>query len=91
MAKYTLVGVDGNAFSVMGYVKSAMRKEGSSKEEIAAYLKKVMSGDYNSLIVASMDILNKLNNKKKEIKRSMATEVALSDTLDIDSETEIWN
>jgi len=28
--------------------------------------------------------------REKEVKRSMATEVALSDTLDIDSETEVW-
>lgn len=25
--KYTLVGVDGNAFSIMGYVLKCMRKE----------------------------------------------------------------
>lgn len=41
--KYTLVGVDGNAFAVMGYVQNAMRKSGFSKEEISAYLKRATS------------------------------------------------
>lgn len=35
--KYNLVGIDGNAFSVMGYVRNAMRAEGFSREEIEAY------------------------------------------------------
>ena len=63
MAKYSLVGVDGNAFAVMGYVRKAMRKEGSSKQEIDAYLKKAMSSNYNNLLVTSMDILDKLSKK----------------------------
>jgi len=28
MEKYNLIGIDGNAFSVMGYVQNAMKHEG---------------------------------------------------------------
>ena len=59
--KYTLVGVNGNAFSVMGYVKNAMRKEGMSKEDITKYREDVMIGDYNHLLRVSMAMVNKLN------------------------------
>ena len=31
---YTLVGVDGNAYSIMGYTAQAMRRNGFTKEEI---------------------------------------------------------
>ena len=34
---------------------------------------------------------NAKKRTKKEIQRSMATEVAMSDTLDIDSETGVWS
>ena len=33
--KYNLVGIDGNAYSVMGYVIQAMKRERFSKSEIA--------------------------------------------------------
>ena len=29
--KYNLVGIDGNAYSIMGYVTDAMKEEGFSK------------------------------------------------------------
>lgn len=59
---YSLIGVDGNAFSVMGYVAKAMRECHKSKEEIDAYYKDAMSGDYNNLLCVSMDMLEILNN-----------------------------
>ena len=31
--KYTLVGVDSNAYAVMGYVKRAMREVGMNQDE----------------------------------------------------------
>lgn len=61
MDKYTLVGVDGNAFSVMGYVVKAMRTEGLSAAEISEYTTLAMSGNYDQLIALSVDELNKLN------------------------------
>lgn len=61
--KYTLVGVDGNAFSVMGYVRRAMRECGKSQQEQQEYSNKAMSGDYNNLLCVSMEMLDELNNQ----------------------------
>ena len=59
--EYSLVGIDGNAFSIMGYVIKAMRKEGKTKEEIDAYSGIAMSGDYDNLLSASQTIIEELN------------------------------
>lgn len=59
--KYDLVGVDGNAYSVMGYVIRAMKECGMSKEEQSAYQTKATSGDYNNLICVSMEMIDKCN------------------------------
>lgn len=61
--KYTLVGIDGNAFSVMGYVSKCMRQEGMSREEIENYRKEAMSGDYNNLLVVSQEMIEFLNEQ----------------------------
>lgn len=63
---YTLVGVDGNAYAVMGYVSKAMRETGFSKDEIDRYHKAAMSGDYDNLLrvsVEQIDICNKYVRK----------------------------
>ncbi len=68
MRKYSLVGVDGNSFSVMGYVTSAMkdvfRQTKNAKfnpDAQSAYTKKAMSGDYSNLLAVSMDMINEIN------------------------------
>lgn len=63
MAKYNLVGIDSNAYSIMGYVRDAMKDEGKSKSEIASYIENATSGDYNNLLVVSMDMIDELNQK----------------------------
>lgn len=60
---YTLVGVDSNAFSIMGYTMKAMRAANMDSKEISAYQTGSMSGDYDHVISASMDMLNKVNEK----------------------------
>ena len=62
MSKYDLVGVDGNAFSVMGYVVNAMRQCGMSKEERDKYKKAAMSSDYDHLICVSCDMIERCND-----------------------------
>ncbi len=64
--KYTLVGIDGNAFAIMGYVRDAMRKEGCSLEEQKAYTEDAMSGDYSHLLYVSMNMIEKLNEKRQD-------------------------
>jgi len=63
MEEYSLVGVDGNAFAVMGYVRRAMRTEGKSIDEQNAYTEDAMSGDYDSLLNKSMEVLDELNGE----------------------------
>jgi hypothetical protein len=52
--QFDLVGVDGNAFAVMGAVRRALRKAGNSKEVIAAYTEEAQTDDYDHLIQVSM-------------------------------------
>lgn len=61
--KYTLIGVDGNAFAIMGYVSKAMKKEGYSREEIEAYYKRAQSSDYDNLLMESITMIEELNEK----------------------------
>lgn len=62
MAKYDLVGIDGNAFSVMGYTSKALRCEGLGDlcEEMHT---KAMSGDYDNLLCVCMEYIDKANAK----------------------------
>jgi len=61
--EYSLIGVDGNAFSIMGYVRRAMKETGFTKDEIEAYTKDATSGDYDHLLVVSIDMINKCNER----------------------------
>ena len=59
--KYDLVGVDGNAFAVMGYVLKAMKEWKMSKEEQSDYQTEAMSGDYDNLLVVSVEMIDLCN------------------------------
>ena len=45
-----LVGVDGNAFALMGTWQQKARRQGRSQEEIEAVLEEAKSGDYDHLV-----------------------------------------
>lgn len=49
-----LSGEDGNAFMILGRVKSAMRRGGVSNEDQNAFLKEAMSSDYDNLLQTCM-------------------------------------
>jgi hypothetical protein len=51
----TLVGLDGNAFSLMGAFQRAARRQGWNQDEIKEVLDDAMSGDYNHLLRVLMD------------------------------------
>ena len=53
-----LTGQDGNAFSIMGAVKNALRQTGADKEYVDKYLKEAMAGDHNHLLAVSMEYVN---------------------------------
>lgn len=50
-----LIGMDGNAFSIMGRVTRALRGAGYTKEEIDRYTADATSGDYNHLLAVTME------------------------------------
>ena len=60
--KYDLVGIDGNAFNIMGYVGKAMKECGFSADEIKAYHEEAKSGDYDNLIQVSMKYIDRCND-----------------------------
>lgn len=49
--KLDLVGLDGNAFALMGAFQKQARREGWTQDEIKVVLDKCTSGDYDNLIV----------------------------------------
>lgn len=55
----TLVGLDGNAFSLMGAFSKQAEKEGWSQEEIKLVLDECKSGDYDNLLCVLIDHCNK--------------------------------
>jgi hypothetical protein len=49
-----LIGLDGNAFSILGRVKLALRRAGADKEYIDQYLSEATTGDYDHLLAVTM-------------------------------------
>lgn len=58
MKKPTLVGVDGNAFCVMGYVSKELKRAGLGNL-VTEYTSKATSSNYDNLLCVSMDYLDK--------------------------------
>lgn len=53
--KMELVGLDGNAFSIMGAFQNNAKRQGWTKEEIEEVLTKARSGDYDNLLRVMME------------------------------------
>ena len=60
---YDLVGVNGNAYSVMGYTARAMKEQGFERAEIKGMQKKAMSGDYDNLLCVCMEYIDMCNER----------------------------
>lgn len=65
MKAFTLVGVDGNAFSVMGYTARALKTAGLG-DKSHEMTEKATSGDYNNLLCVCMEYIDMANNKLRE-------------------------
>lgn len=48
-----LLGIDGNAFTIMSACSEALRKAGFSQEDVNRYREEAMSGDYSHLLAVS--------------------------------------
>ena len=53
-----LTGNDGNAFSIIGTVRKALRKGGATPEQIAEFQTEAMSGDYDHLLQTCVKWVN---------------------------------
>ena len=62
MSKYSLVGVDGNAFSIMGYTARALKREGL-RDKVDEMHKRAESGDYDNLIRVCLEYVDMANKK----------------------------
>jgi len=60
--EYSLIGIDGNAFSIMGYVQRAMKEVNLKETEMQKYRNDAMSSDYNNLLRISQIIIEKCND-----------------------------
>ena len=63
--KYSLVGIDGNAFAVLRYTANALKTEGLSNLKEEMY-QKAMSSTHNNLLVVCSTYLDRANNKAME-------------------------
>ena len=60
MGRFTLVGVDGNAFAIMGYTATCLRKAGL-KDKVEEMQARAMSGDYWNLIAVCDEYVEMAN------------------------------
>lgn len=65
MEKYTLVGVDGNAFAIMGYTANALKREGL-RDQVKQMREEAMSSDYYNLIAVCMKYVDMANEAAEE-------------------------
>ena len=56
--KVKLVGEDGNAFLILGKVKRALQLAGVSTEIIEEYLEQARSGNYDHLLMVTMNYVD---------------------------------
>lgn len=61
---YDLVGVDGNAFSVMGYTGRALKETGH-KDLVSKMQSEAMSGDYDNLLRVCMKYIDIANGDEE--------------------------
>jgi hypothetical protein len=53
-----LIGTDGNAFSIIGRVKDALRKAGADEEYVMNYQVEATRGNYEHLLVVTLQYIN---------------------------------
>lgn len=60
---YTLVGVDGNAFAIMGYTIQALEDTGHG-DKVKEMTERATSGDYYNLIAVCDEYIDIANGKE---------------------------
>lgn len=54
---YDLVGVDGNAYSILGYVKDALKRAKWSADDINAVMTIMKSSNYSNLLATACSVI----------------------------------
>ena len=60
---YTLVGVDGNAYAVMGYTARALKRTGH-RDLVEQMHKEATAGDYDNLLAVCMKHIDIANGEE---------------------------
>jgi len=60
---FNLVGIDGNAFSIMGYTAKAMKQSGFTNDDVEKMYSDAESGDYNHLLMVCDNWIAKCNER----------------------------
>jgi hypothetical protein len=60
---YTLVGVDGNAYAVMGYTARALKRTGH-RDLVEQMHKEATAGDYDNLLAVCMKYIDIANGEE---------------------------
>ena len=60
---YSLIGIDGNAYNIMGYTATAMKNTGFTKEEIDKMYSEATSSDYDNLLVVCGNYIDMVNDR----------------------------
>jgi len=53
-----LIGMDSNAFLILGIVKKALKKAGADQEYIEQYITEATSGDYDNVLTVTMEYVD---------------------------------
>lgn len=67
LVKLDLIGLDGNAFSLMGAFKKAARRQGWTAEAIDAVIEECKSGDYDHLLCTLMENTTTENEEDEDL------------------------
>jgi len=62
---YSLIGVDGNAFAIMGYTSRALKRTGH-RDLVDKMHEEATAGDYDNLIRVCMKYIEIANNSIEE-------------------------
>jgi len=53
-----LIGMDSNAFLILGIVKKALKKAGADQKYIEQYITEATSGDYDNVLTVTMEYVD---------------------------------
>lgn len=67
--KYSLVGIDGNAYAIMAYVSRAMKEQKFNRHQIDRYVARAKKKDYSHLLSVSITYIDKCNERAKHTNR----------------------